>query len=248
MNGTAPNRRLIVNADDFGLSPGVNRGIVEAHEHGIVTSASLMVRWPTASEAAAYAREHPRLSVGLHFDLGEWTYADEAWRLAYEVAPADKADAVEAELARQLESFRRLMRRDPTHLDSHQHVHRSEPVGSIVLDAARKMGIVVRSFNPTVRYCGQFYGQSDKGYPYPEGISVEALLRILHELPIGFTEMACHPGESDDVRSVYRHERAVECQTLCDPRVRAAIAAEGILLSSFADAAVNLTLSPDRTA
>src|SRR5437870_3779943 len=43
-------RYLIVNADDFGLSPGVNRGIIEAHEHGIVTSASLMVRWPAAGE------------------------------------------------------------------------------------------------------------------------------------------------------------------------------------------------------
>jgi chitin disaccharide deacetylase len=241
MNHTAPNRRLIVNADDFGLSPGVNRGIGEAHEHGIVTSASLMVRWPAAAEAAAYAHAHPRLSVGLHFDLGEWTFADDVWRLLYEVVPADKADAVEAELARQLESFRRLMRRDPTHLDSHQHVHRSEPVGSIVLHAAREIGIVVRSFNPAVRYCGQFYGQSDKGFPYPEGISVEALLKILHELPTGFTEMGCHPGESDDVNSIYRHERAVECQTLCDPRIRAAIVAEGIRLSSFSDPTITVT-------
>jgi predicted glycoside hydrolase/deacetylase ChbG (UPF0249 family) len=65
---------------------------------------------------------------------------------------------------------------------------------------------------------------------------------------MGFTEVACHPGESDDVSSVYRHERAVECQTLCDPQVKAAIAAEGILLSSFADAAVTATLRLDRTA
>ena len=56
---------LIVNADDFGQSPGVNRGIIEAHEHGIVTSASLMVRWPAAASAAAYAREHARLGLGL---------------------------------------------------------------------------------------------------------------------------------------------------------------------------------------
>ncbi|MGA2658858.1 MAG: ChbG/HpnK family deacetylase, partial [Verrucomicrobiota bacterium] len=55
-------RGLIVNADDFGLDPGVNRGIIKSHEYGIVTSASLMVRWPAAAEAAAYAREHPELS------------------------------------------------------------------------------------------------------------------------------------------------------------------------------------------
>ena len=153
--------------------------------------------------------------------------------MVYEVVPADKADAVQAELAQQLEAFRGLMRRDPTHLDSHQHVHRSEPVRSIVLHAAREMGIVVRSFAPAVRYCGEFYGQSDKGYPYPEGISVEGLLKILHELPTGSTEMGCHPGASEELNSMYRHERTVECQTLCDPRVRATIAAEGILLCSF---------------
>ncbi|PYS69828.1 MAG: hypothetical protein DMF73_14065 [Acidobacteria bacterium] len=56
-------RYLIVNADDFGQSPGINRGVIEAHENGIVTSASLMVRWPAAAEAAQYARGHPDLSV-----------------------------------------------------------------------------------------------------------------------------------------------------------------------------------------
>ena len=57
-------RFLIVNADDFGLSEGVNRGIIEAHERGIVTSASLMVLKPSAVSAAAYSREHLRLRRG----------------------------------------------------------------------------------------------------------------------------------------------------------------------------------------
>ena len=72
-------RFLIVNADDFGLSPGVNRGILETHERGILTAASLMVRAPAAAEAAAAAHDHPRLSVGLHLDLGEWICRDGAW-------------------------------------------------------------------------------------------------------------------------------------------------------------------------
>ena len=87
-------RYLIVNADDFGRSPGVNRGIIEAHGSGIVTSASLMVRWPAAAEAAAYAREHPDLVVGLHFDLGEWIYREGAWLPASEVVPADNSTAM----------------------------------------------------------------------------------------------------------------------------------------------------------
>jgi predicted glycoside hydrolase/deacetylase ChbG (UPF0249 family) len=68
---TAAGRYLIVNADDFGQSDGINQGVVKAYERGIVTSASLMVRWPTASAAAVYARAHPDLSLGLHIDLGE---------------------------------------------------------------------------------------------------------------------------------------------------------------------------------
>src|SRR5438552_1298467 len=83
-------RYLIVNADDFGLSVGVNRGIIRAHEEGIVTSASLMVRWPAAAEAAAYARTAARLGVGLHVDLAEWVYQAQEWVLRYQVVPADE--------------------------------------------------------------------------------------------------------------------------------------------------------------
>src|SRR4051812_5062264 len=113
-------RYLIVNADDFGLSPGVNRGIITAHEHGIVTSASLMVRWPGAVEAAAYAKTRPELGVGLHIDLGEWAYRDGEWIALYQVVPLADHEAVFAEVERQLTCFRGLLGREPTHLDSHQ--------------------------------------------------------------------------------------------------------------------------------
>src|SRR5205085_11997778 len=63
-------RLLIVNADDFGLSRGVNEGIIEAHTGGILTSTSLMVWRPGAEHAAKVAAAHPALSVGLHFDDG----------------------------------------------------------------------------------------------------------------------------------------------------------------------------------
>src|SRR2546430_9059599 len=108
-------RHLIVNADDFGQSRGVNRGIVAAHERGIVTSASLMVRWPAAAEAAALGRAHPRLSIGLHVDLGEWTYRDGEWVPVYEVVRLDNPAAVAQEAGRQLAAFRRLTGADPTH-------------------------------------------------------------------------------------------------------------------------------------
>src|SRR5512138_992923 len=104
----ASQRYLIVNADDFGLSEGVNRGIIRAHEKGIVTSTSLMVRWPAAAEAPAYSRQHPRLGFGLHLDLAEWVYRNDEWVLKYEVVPATDKTAIAAEVRHQLEAFRRL--------------------------------------------------------------------------------------------------------------------------------------------
>src|SRR5438105_15590886 len=107
---------LIVNADDFGHSAPVNAGVIAAHERGIVTSASLMVRRPAAAGAAAY---RGGLDLGLHVELGEWSYRGGEWRGEGEVDPA----AIETEVRAQLAEFRRLTDREPTHLDSHQHVH-----------------------------------------------------------------------------------------------------------------------------
>lgn len=226
-------KQLIVNADDFGRSFGVNRGIVTAHEHGIVSSASLMVRWSAAAEAARYARERPRLGLGLHFDAGEWAYRDGAWTPAYTVVDLDDGAEVEAELGRQLDAFRALVGRPPSHLDSHQHVHLKEPVRSIFVEAARILGVVLRGCDPAIRYRGDFYGQDRWGEPLPGSISVEHLLEILATLPPGATELGCHPGEVFDLESVYRDERAREVEALCDSRVRRALVASGIELCAF---------------
>lgn len=227
-------RELIVNADDLGLSAGVNRGVAQAHEHGIVTSASLMVRAPHAAEAAAYARAHPQLSVGLHVDLAEWHYTGDAWIAAYEVVPLDDDAAVGAEVAAQIERFVELTGRAPTHLDSHQHVHREEPARTVVREHGARLGVPVRHFAPGVRYEGGFYGQSGRGEPWPQGIAPDALCALLRALPQGTTELGCHPGLDDDSGSSYSRERSTETATLCDPRVLATVRDEGIALRSFA--------------
>lgn len=230
-------RRLIVNADDFGLSAGVNRGIIEAHERGIVTSASLMVRCAGAEEAATYARAHPLLGVGLHVDLGEWEPTEAGWVARYEVVRADDLHAIADEAAEQLARFRRLVGRPPTHIDSHQHVHLAGPAREALLEVADTLAIPLRASDGRVRYCGDFYGQGRKGYPYPDGISVDQLVGIIEGLPEGVTEVACHPGYADDIDSFYRTERAAEVAALCDPRARAAIVAAGVTLCSFGDVA-----------
>lgn len=228
-------RFLIVNADDFGQSHGVNRGILKAHRCGIVTSASLMVRWPAASEAAAYAREHPSLSLGLHVDLGEKIFRAGEWLPLYSVVSLQDSDAIMKEVSHQLDAFRHLMGREPSHLDSHQHVHLREPVRSILVDTAQHLGLPLRHCCSSVCYQGSFYGQTAEGTPLPDVISVEGLIRILDTLPSGCTELGCHPADGCDLETMYCRERLEELRVLCDPRVRAAIRTMGIELRSFKD-------------
>lgn len=229
-------RRLIVNADDLGLSPGVNRGVFAAHERGIVTSASLMVRWPAARDAAEEARRHPRLGMGLHLDLGEWALREDGqWSALYEVADTHDAQAVAAEVERQVAAFYELVGRKPTHLDSHQHVHRRPDVRPVAEGVATRLAVPLRHYDRGVRYCGDFYGQDEHGRAYPEGVAVDRLVRIVRELSTGVHELACHPGYDDGLNTMYKAERAMEVAALCDPTVRRAVQEAGVELITFAD-------------
>jgi chitin disaccharide deacetylase len=224
---------LIVTADDFGASSGVNRGIIEAHERGIVTSTSLMVLGPTASEAAEYARRRSELDVGLHVELGHWRVQSPPWA---RVRSEGELQAVAArDVAEQLEQFRRLVGRDPTHLDSHHHRHRIESLRPIFLNLAQELGIPLRHFARAIRFCGEFYGHDGRGRPKPGAITPEALIELLERLPDGVTELGSHPGYPNGLATHYRDERALEVRTLCDERVRAAVGRLGITLISFQD-------------
>lgn len=228
-------RYLIVNADDFGQSHGINQGIIEAHAQGIVTSASLMVRWPAAAEAVEYSRPYPYLSLGLHVDVAEWAYRNEQWLPLYEVVPPTDIGAMADEVFRQLEHFVHLVGRMPTHLDSHQHLHLREPLRTVLTRVTGELGIPLRHYCTAVHYCGDFYGQTAKGTPMPEAISVDGLLKTLVTLPSGLTELSCHPGHGNDIDTMYRYERAEEVKVLCDPQVRASLTAMGIELCSYRD-------------
>jgi predicted glycoside hydrolase/deacetylase ChbG (UPF0249 family) len=230
-------RILIVNADDFGRTPSVNEGILRAHEDGIVTSASLMVRWPAARAAAAHARDHGNLSVGLHLDFGEWLKRNGHWSVVYTVVPLEEPLAVIAEARRQLAEFRRLVGRDPTHLDTHQHfhVHGGPPISGVLGELAGEIGVPLRDLDPRIRFDGSFFGQEGDGTPVTGGVSANRLLEVLDELPPGITELGCHPGAGRDSWSVYDRERVAEVEALCDPSVRAAIDERGISLRSFAE-------------
>jgi len=219
-------RHLIVNADDLGASDGVNRGIVECHVDGIVTSASLMVTGVAADDAVARAREHPELGVGLHWDV--WGEDEREFDLG------DRR-AVREEFARQLDRFHELMGRSPTHVDSHRHAHREPGVMELFGELVEPLGVPLRG-DGRVRFVGGFYAQWEWMVTNLEYVSVPFLERMLRdEVPEGWTEISCHPGHrSPGYSAVYLAEREKEVRTLTDPRVRATVDELGIRLASFA--------------
>ncbi len=226
-------RKLIVNADDLGQSPAINKGIIMAHKEGIVTSASLMVRYDSAKDAAEYVSKNPTLGVGLHIDLGEWIYTDGNWSALYEVVSLEDVKAVEQEINSQLESFYTIMKRKPTHIDSHQHVHQRKNIKPVCLALAQRLDITLRGCSSIVNYCGDFYGQSDDGLAFHDAISVEGLIKTIEKIPAGITELACHPSLNSDIKTMYSIERQMEVATLCDKTVRQKLLDAGIGLCSF---------------
>lgn len=147
-------KQLIVNADDLGLTPAVNRGVVRAFQDGIVTSASLLVTGGAFEDAVALARENPKLDVGLHLALVEGravlgpdvlpTLVDETGRfprtstefIQRALLGGINWHEVEQEIAAQIALFQRTGLR-LSHLDSHQHLHMFPPVFQIVRRLAR---------------------------------------------------------------------------------------------------------------
>jgi predicted glycoside hydrolase/deacetylase ChbG (UPF0249 family) len=226
-------RGLIVNADDFGLSDGVNSGIIAAHRRGIVTSCSLMVKGQAARAAAALAADNPSMGVGLHVDVGEWFFSNGDWVARY--SRADESDAARTadEVDEQIGLFRELMGRDPTHIDSHQHAHRREPLKSIVAARARSLGIPVRHLSPEFTYCGSFYGQNDEGQSFPARLSVLSLAALIRALDGDCVELCCHPAQFVDFDSTYASERVDELRALCAAEVRLAVESSQRALVSF---------------
>jgi len=221
---------LIVNADDFGASRGINRGILEAHLRGILTSTSLLVNTAWSEEAAALSRAAPALSVGLHVDL----------RDELKDANVPFGQRLRERLEEQFRRFQEMIGHPPTHLDSHHNLHRDPRALPHFLDLAQQHHLPLREHSP-VRYFPKFYGRWG-GETHFEQISVESLTRMLErEIAEGITELSCHPGYVDpDYSTGYCAERETELRTLCEPLIRRVLAEQGIDLISYHEMATVL--------
>lgn len=247
-----PARTLIVNADDFGLTRGVSRGILEAHRRGIVTSTTLIVNRP-ADPALLEELNASELGVGLHLNLTLGAPVASPTRVpslvdsegqfirdAREAATRANKDEARIELGTQIDAFRNVMGKFPTHLDSHHHIGRHEPILELVLEFARAIKVPLRSQDAQVRDAARklklrtpdhFMGESGSE-PY---WSAERVLGQLSALPGGVSEFMTHPGYFDEelAYSRYGKQRETELGGLTDPRARELIAREGIRLAHF---------------
>ena len=279
-------KRLIVNADDFGLSPEVNAGIMRAHRDGILRSASLMVAEPAAHAAAELARDNPELDVGLHAVVCRGRSMLDASRLGAAVdasgefidSPvaagmryffdrsmrAPMTDELRAQVERHLELVGYL-----NHIDGHLNFHVHPLFADILVDlaveykvpcirlprervmttirlrrdnAARKLveSIIFRTLSRrTSRMMAErglastdaLYGLHQSGH-----LSEDYVVGVLDRIRDGTTELYFHPAA--DIGGIPpAAEAQLEVEILTNPRVRAAIARNGIELITFADLA-----------
>ena len=226
-------KNLIINADDFGLTSGVNRGIVECHQKGVVTSTSLMVTGHAVDEAAAMASENTGLSIGLHWDV--WGEDEREFDIG-------DVPAVRDEFHRQLDEFHRVMGRMPTHVDSHRHAHREAHLMPVFMELVAPLGVPLRG-DGGVCFVGGFYAQWEWRVTNLEYVSPASLKRLLaEEVAEGWTEFSCHPGyvTADEAAWwVYAKEREAELRTLTNPEIRRHIEQLGIHVVNYSNFAAS---------
>ena len=279
-----PPRRLIVNADDFGLSELVNEGIEETIAAGVVTSVSVMVNTPGFDDAVRRAAAlRPGLRVGLHFNITAGgpvappaevrSLVDGAGRflplgglvrraLAGGVRPADVRREAEAQFARLREGGV-----EPTHADSHRHVHALAAIRGALTAAARSAGVWVvrRPLEPLWAHPVHAAALAKRASlaaawvmpsagPLPRagtasfrGLALlgapryaDDLLALLDALPPGSTELMVHPGRDDPTVASwdpYVAGRAVELEALLSRPVRERLGRGDLRLAPFAPGA-----------
>ena len=188
-------RKIIINADDFGLCDGVNRAVVQAHTQGILTSATIMANMPAAPQAIELARQLPTLGVGVHLNLSEGKpvskdpsvncLLDTDGQFAYSplrlsilsVAKRKIRNAIATELAAQIQWVINNGLK-PTHLDSHKHIHNFPAIFPVVCELAKNFRIAA------IRWPFEPKEVSRKPWPPPSegGRKRAAIIRVMAKI------------------------------------------------------------------
>ncbi len=213
-------KKLIVNADDYGFTRGISKGILLAHRYGIVTSTSLMVNTRGAQWAAKKAAKYTSLSLGLHGVLSLSTPKE------------NNVDFHINQLENQLKKFIQLTHKHPTHFDLHGVPKATPAMKLAAYSFVQRHRLPFRGMkNSTV--VNNFYGMSGAN-PLPHRITLEALSKILKCLSPGISILVCHPGiTSNRLKDPYRTLRRIELDVLTSPQISSLIQKEGIKLINF---------------
>lgn len=244
-------KRLIINADDFGLTDGVCQGIVEAMERGLVSSTSAMVCIPGAAERIAHWASKIKGRTGLHLQLtGDSPSCLPAKEIPSLVTaqgrfprhPHDvKADPQEVKKEWRAQVARlRAVGVEPNHLDSHHHIHRSPEYFPVYAELAAELGIPARNAK---RETAGFLDSRGVKHPtacittwYGDNTDLEGLIACLEKAYLKYgtgqlLELMCHPGYVDDelmAISTCNSQRAREFGVLTLPETGKVLAGMGI--------------------
>lgn len=236
--------RVIINADDFGLTEGVNHGIIKAHKEGIVTSATIMANMPAFENAVNLSKENPHLGIGVHLTLTAGKSLGKNYKsLTNSESDFHKLkdfqqnlknldlDEVEHEFELQIEKVRNEgIAID--HLDSHHHVHTFKPIIDVALKITKKHNLPLRlySFEKDIRSTASF-----KDTFYGEKANILNLLSMLSEDEESM-EIMTHPAICDESLkkiSSYNELRNSELSILTNHEVKEFIKKNNIELIKF---------------
>ena len=237
-------KKLVVNADDFGRSSAINQGIIEAHQKGIVTSASLMTDRDGFEEAVRLAKANPKLGIGLHLDLDSFFEVQHGTGrlVAYKDASLPLS-AIAAETEKQIKKV--LATGLPIrHVDGHHHVHLRPELFAVVAALTAKHGIkVIRHFSGF--YEGLYPGVATDwikdlvsrfglisvdtffaGWE-PVASSLPGYRYLDFSVPFEKAELMVHPGKGE----AWREKELAHCVS---PTVRKKLKQQHIELATFA--------------
>ena len=218
-------KQLVVNADDFGYTRDVNRGIVEAHQNGILTATTLMANAPAFDDAVRLAKENPTLDIGVHLVLvGEPGFPRTVAQLAKAVmlGRIPIYEELTAQVRRVVDAGLR-----PTHLDTHKHTHLLPPVLDAVARISQEFkipwvrrpfdfSVTLKGVSLTKRFTSRAFvlvrGRFGRvlaehgckstdhfaGFQITGHYGAREFARLIRALPEGSTEFMCHPGICGD--------------------------------------------------
>ena len=236
-------KRLIVTADDVGLDRGITAGAIEAHRHGIVTACSIVANGQEFDDAVARLLEAPSLEVGVHLTLVEeraLTTGASMPRNYLRFLLSPRRD-VEPELRAQIEKVLATGLR-VTHLNGHQHLHLLPRIWRVVSRLAdeyrigyvrvvhdvggRGRRVPMAMLNFLSRPGRKTIGVAESGH-----LTAERVVQLLEHVS-ETTELVTHPGIGVSSYAHWKYDWETETRALCDPRVREALRARDIRLTT----------------